>query len=307
MRRQQQLESAVPVAEPSDRRRLVAGRARAGQTPTVSKLLHFNLVGTVLGLLWLVIVLLPVYWMVITSVRHQAGYLTADPMVPSKPTIAQYHRVIDVGFLGYLRNSGILTAAVVLIVLVSSLMAGYAVVRGRGWIASGTFRLFLVGLAIPLQAVIIPIFYLVSKLQMYDTLWALIFPTAAFSLPISVLILVNFLRDVPTELFEAMRIDGASEWQMLWRLAVPLSRPALLTVGIFSALNAWNGFLFPLVLTQSSDTRVLPFALYDFQTQFGINVPAVLAAVILTTGPVFLLYLVGRRQLLGGLTAGFSR
>ena len=104
-----------------------------------------------------------------------------------------------------------------------------------------------------------------------------------------------------------MKIDGASEWQMLWRLAAPLSRPALLTVGIFAALQAWNGFLFPLVLTQSSGTRVLPFALYDFQTQFGINVPAVLAAVVLTTLPVFALYLVGRRQLLGGLTAGFSR
>jgi raffinose/stachyose/melibiose transport system permease protein len=94
---------------------------------------------------------------------------------------------------------------------------------------------------------------------------------------------------------------------MLWRLAAPLSRPALLTVGIFSALNAWNGFLFPLVLTQSSSKRVLPYALYDFQTQFNINVPAILAAVILTTAPVLLLYLVGRRPLLQGLAAGYSR
>ena len=85
------------------------------------------------------------------------------------------------------------------------------------------------------------------------------------------------------------------------------ARPALLTVSIFAALEAWNGFLFPLVLTQSDDTRVVPFALYDFQTQFGINVPALLAAVVLSTLPVFALYLVGRRQLLGGLTAGFNR
>jgi raffinose/stachyose/melibiose transport system permease protein len=306
--RQEQLDSPVlPVAEPEQGTAAAARRDRPSGSPQLGKLLHLNYIGAILGLVWLVVALLPVYWMVVTSVRHQASYLTADPMVPTKPTIAQYHRVIQVGFLSYLKNSGILTFAVVVLVLVSALMAGYAVVRGKGWLASGTFKLFLVGLAIPLQAVIIPIFYLVSKLHLYDTLWALIFPTAAFSLPISVLILVNFLRDVPTELFEAMKIDGASEWQMLWRLATPLSRPALLTVGIFTALNAWNGFLFPLVLTQSSSTRVLPFALYDFQTQFGINVPAILAAVILTTGPVLLLYLVGRRQLLGGLTAGFSR
>jgi ABC-type sugar transport system, permease component len=271
------------------------------------RLLHLNIPGALAGLIWLVIVAVPIYWMVVTSLRHQAGYLTADPLLPSKPTTSQYHRVIDVGFLSYLRNSAVVTFSVVLIVLVFALMAAYAVVRGRGWIASGVFRLFLLGLAIPLQAAIIPIFFVVNKLHLYDTLPALIFPTAAFSLPISVLILVNFLRDVPAELFEAMKIDGASEWQMLWRLATPLSRPALLTVGIFAALQAWNGFLFPLVLTQSSGTRVLPFALYDFQTQFGINVPAVLAAVVLTTLPVLALYLVGRRQLLGGLTAGFSR
>jgi raffinose/stachyose/melibiose transport system permease protein len=104
-----------------------------------------------------------------------------------------------------------------------------------------------------------------------------------------------------------MKVDGAGEWHMLWRLAAPLSRPALLTVGVFAALQAWNGFLFPLVLTQSNGTRVVPFALFDFQTQFGINVPALLAAVVLSTLPVFALYLFGRRQLLGGLTAGFGR
>lgn len=266
-----------------------------------------NFLGGAAGLVWLAIVALPIYWMVLTSVRHQAGYLTSDPLRPGRPTISEYTRVINAGFLTYTKNSAIVTLSVVAIVLVSSLMAAYAIVRGRGFLSSGVFQLFLLGLAIPLQATIVPIYYVVSQLHLYDSLGALIFPTAAFSLPISVLILVNFLRDVPTELFEAMRIDGATEWQMLWKLAAPLSRPALLTVAIFAALQAWNGFLFPLVLTQSPGTRVVPFALYDFQTQFGIDVPAVLAAVILSTIPVLALYLAGRRQLVGGLTAGFSR
>jgi raffinose/stachyose/melibiose transport system permease protein len=266
-----------------------------------------NVPGAVGAFAWLVVVALPVYWMVITSIRHQAGFLTQDPLVPPRPTSAQYHQVVDVGFPTYVRNSALVTVAVVVLVLVCALMTAYAVVRGRGRLSSGTFRLFLLGLAIPLQATIIPIYYVVGRLHLYDTLGALILPTAAFSLPISVLILVNFLRDVPAELFDAMKVDGAGEWHMLWRLAAPLSRPALLTVGIFAALQAWNGFLFPLVLTQSDSTRVVPFALYDFQTQFGINVPALLAAVCLSTLPVFALYLFGRRQLLGGLTAGFGR
>ena len=100
---------------------------------------------------------------------------------------------------------------------------------------------------------------------LYDTLWALILPSIAFAIPISVLIMTNFVRDVPGELFESMRLDGASDWQMLWRLVTPLAKPAIITVAIYDALNVWNGFLFPLILTQSSSKRVLPLSLWTFQ------------------------------------------
>jgi len=115
------------------------------------------------------------------------------------------------------------------------------------------------------------------------------------------------MRDVPAALFEAMRIDGASEWRILWSLVVPLSRPAMITVGIYTAIGAWNGFLFPLILTQSPGMRVLPLSLWTFQGEFTVDVPAVLAAVVLSSLPLFAAYLVGRRQLLAGLTAGFGR
>ena len=98
------------------------------------------------------------------------------------------------------------------------------------------------GLAIPLQATIIPLYLIIIKLKLYDTLLALILPSIAFAIPLSVLVLTNFIRDVPAELFDSMRVDGASEWAMLWRLAFPLTRPALLTVTIYNALTIWNGF-----------------------------------------------------------------
>jgi raffinose/stachyose/melibiose transport system permease protein len=120
-------------------------------------------------------------------------------------------------------------------------------------------------------------------------------------------VLSNFVRDVPRELFESMRMDGATEWGTLWRLAFPLTRPALVTVTIYNALGIWNGFLLPLVLTQSPDKRTIPLALVSFQGQFQVNVPAIAAAVTLTTLPILLLYAIGRRQLLSGLTAGFGK
>jgi raffinose/stachyose/melibiose transport system permease protein len=197
--------------------------------------------------------------------------------------------------------------AVVPAVLVS-FMAAYAIIRdGRRLFLRSSNGLFLMGLAIPLQATIIPIFLLIIKLRLYDTLPAMILPSIAFAIPLSVLVLSNFIRDVPNELFESMRVDGASDWQMLWRLAFPLTRPALITVTIYNGLTIWNGFLLPLVLTQSADKQTLPLALSAFQGQFGINFPATLAAVLLTLLPILALYILARRHVMSGLSGGFTK
>lgn len=132
-------------------------------------------------------------------------------------------------------------------------------------------------------------------------------PSVAFAIPISVLILTNFLRDIPKELYESMTVDGATDWRTFVSLVLPLSKPAIVTVGIYDALQVWNGFLFPLALTQSSEVRVLPLSLWTFQGEFTVNIPAVLAAVMLSALPILALYILGRRQLISGLTAGFSK
>jgi raffinose/stachyose/melibiose transport system permease protein len=260
------------------------------------------------GAVWLVVVLLPVYWLVISSLRDQAGFLEASQLVPpSHPTLANYRLVASSGFGRYLFNSAVVTVATVALVVLGSLMAGYVIVRSRRRIARGAFTLFLAGLAIPSHAVIIPIYLVIVRLHLYDSLLALVLPTAAFGLPVAVLVTTAFLRDIPIELIEACRLDGASEWRILWSLAAPLSRPAMITVGIYTGIQAWNGFLFPLILTQSPGTRVLPLSLWTFQGEFTIDVPAVLAAVVLSSLPLFAAYLVGRRQLVAGLTAGFGK
>jgi raffinose/stachyose/melibiose transport system permease protein len=260
------------------------------------------------GAVWLLVVLLPVYWMVISSLRDQAGFLEANQLVPpGHPILTNYRLVLSSGFGRYLLNSALVTVATVVLVLLASLMAGYVIVRSRRRLARGAFTLFLAGLAIPSHAVIIPIYLVIVRLHLYDSLLALILPTAAFGLPVAVLVTTAFMRDIPTELIEASRLDGASEWRVLWSLAAPLSRPAMITVGIYTGIQAWNGFLFPLILTQSTGTRVLPLSLWTFQGEFTIDVPAVLAAVVLSSLPLFAAYLVGRRQLVAGMTAGFGR
>jgi raffinose/stachyose/melibiose transport system permease protein len=267
-----------------------------------------NLPGGLGGWLWLAVIVLPIYYVVITSLKNQAGFFATNPMLPpAEPTLDNYRLVLENDFARYFLNSVVVTLGTVIPALFVSFMAAYAIVRGKGRFVNWTNNLFLLGLAIPLHATIIPIYWMITRAHLYDTLLALILPSIAFAIPVSVLILSNFMRDVPNELFESMRLDGCSDWAMLWRLALPMTKPAVITVGIYNALHVWNGFLFPLILTQSPATRVLPLSLWTFQGEFSVNNPAVLASVVLATLPLLVLYIVARRQLISGLTAGFSK
>jgi raffinose/stachyose/melibiose transport system permease protein len=277
--------------------------------PGLRRLLRLNWLGGAASWLWLAIVVVPLYWIVVTSFKEQSAYFTNNPFAPpTAPTLDNYKLVIESDFPRYFLNSVVVALGTTLPAVLIAFMASYAIVRGSGSrFLGGVSGLFLMGLAIPLQATVIPVYLIIIRMQLYDSLLAIILPSIAFAIPLSVLVLSNFVRDVPKELFESMRVDGASEWGMLWRLAFPLTRPALVTVSIFTGLTVWNGFLLPLILTQSPDKRTLPLGLWTFQGQYSVNVPAVLASVVLTTLPILVLYAIGRRQLLGGLTAGFSK
>jgi len=267
-----------------------------------------NIAAGILGWLWLAIVLLPIYFIVVTSLRPREDFYQERPLsLPSRPTLDAYATVIGNDFGRYIGNSLVVTISTVAVTLLVALGAAFAVVRNRSRWSSRVFRLFLLGIAIPIQATIIPVYYLIVQLGLYDTLWALILPSVAFAIPLSVLILSTFLRDIPGELFESMTVDGAGELRILWSLVIPMTKPALVTVGVYNVLSVWNGFLFPLVLTQSAETRVLPLSLWSYQGEFTMNVPAVLAAVVLSALPILAAYIVGRRQLVSGLTAGFGK
>ncbi|HEX7741226.1 MAG TPA: carbohydrate ABC transporter permease, partial [Sphingobium sp.] len=236
----------------------------------VNRLLRMNWIGGTFGWLWLFIVMIPLYWIVITSFKTQANYFVTNTFEPpSDPTLDNYKTVLDNDILRYFFNSVVVTVGATVPAVVISFMAAYAIVRGvSNRVLRWTNNLFLTGLAIPLQAVIIPIYLIIIRLKLYDSLLAIVLPSIAFAIPLSVLVLRNFILDVPRELFESMYMDGATEWGILWRLAFPLTRPALVTVTIYSALGIWNGFLLPLVLTQSPEKRTIPLALVNFQGVF---------------------------------------
>ncbi len=301
--------ATITSEQPATRARRSTGRSAPERGSSLRGTKRPNWLGGLLSVVWLAIVILPVYWIIVTSFKSQSVYFLSNPLSPpTAPTLENYQLVIENDFIRYFLNSVIVAVGAVVPAVLLSFLAAYAIIRNAHRRSLRFMNsLFLMGLAIPLQATIIPVYLLIIKLGLYNTLAAIILPSIAFAIPLSVLVLSNFIRDVPKELFESMRTDGASEWGTLWHLAFPLTRPALVTVTVYNALAVWNGFLLPLILTQDPDKRLLPLALWTFQGQYGVNVPAVLASVMLTTLPILVLYVVGRRQLLSGLTAGFSK
>jgi raffinose/stachyose/melibiose transport system permease protein len=270
------------------------------------RLRPWNALTFVLGTGWLLVVLAPIYFMVLASLRTQGDYLTANPWLPTGPlTTSEYSTVFDAGLGTYLVNSLVVTASCIVLTVGISLGASFRMVR-RTSRASGAFlKVLLFGLAVPIQAIIVPLYLLIDKMHLYDTLQALILVMSASAIPVSVLIMLSYIRDIPRELLDAMSIDGANEWKVFAKLIWPLSLPVLATVAIYDGLNVWNNFLLPLVLTQSSSVSVLPLGLYKFEGLYGIDVPAILAAVVLSVLPLLVLYVGMRRQMVRGI-GGFS-
>jgi len=265
-------------------------------------------VSLLLALLWLVFAAGPVYYMLVVSFEPENSFLSSNPWFPTAGvTTANYSAVFSSGFGQYLLNSVITTVGTTVLAVTVSLLAAHVIVRRARGLSAVIFRIFLVGLAVPVQALIIPLYVEILRLHLYNTLFALIIPLSAFAIPLTVLILVNFLRDVPRELIDAVQIDGAGPVRQLTALVIPIAKPAITTVAIYDALMAWNNFLFPLIFTQSSNVAVLPLAIFDFSGEHLVDIPEIMATVFLSVAPLFVLYLGARRQIIGGLTAGFSR
>jgi raffinose/stachyose/melibiose transport system permease protein len=207
----------------------------------------------------------------------------------------------------FLLNSVILTAVCIVLTVTLCLGAAYRIVRRQSRWVGVSFSLLLFGLAIPIQAIIVPLYIMIDKMHLYNTMYALILVLTAAAVPVSVLIMVSFVRDIPRELISAMMIDGGTEWTVFRRLIWPLSRPVISTLAIYNGLNVWNNFLLPLVLTSpDSSWTVLPLGLDNLKGEYTTDVPVLMAGVLLSTLPLVILFIFMRRQVmtsLGGIIA----
>ena len=202
-------------------------------------------------------------------------------------------------FLLAFANSTLVAIAVTGLQTITSALAGYALSRFRFWGRQAVLLIVLATLVIPFQLLVIPVFLILKWGHLINTYGALILPTAANGF--GIFLLRQYFQTIPVELEEAAALDGATQWQILWRVMLPLARPALVTLFLFTFIGEWNDLFKPLVFTTRPELQTVQLSLASFQEQFTNNWPLMMAAVVIATVPVVLLFLVGQRQFIQGI------
>ena len=202
-------------------------------------------------------------------------------------------------FLLAFANSTLVAVAVTLFQLLTSAMAGYALARLKFRGRQGVLLLLLTTLVIPFQILVIPIFLILRWGHLINTYWALILPTAANGY--GIFLMRQYFLTVPLALEEAAIMDGATRWQVLWHILLPLSRPALVTLSLLTFIGEWNDLFKPLVFTTRPEMRTVQLTLAAFQEEFTSSWSLLMAAVVIATIPVIVLFLIGQRQFIQGI------
>jgi raffinose/stachyose/melibiose transport system permease protein len=254
-------------------------------------------------LLFSVIALYPIVGIVLTALAPPGEAVGLG--LPSSLHFDNFSNAWDEGhFSTYLRSSVIVAVAVVTASTVLSILAGYAfgTMRFRG--STVGFYVFLVGLMVPQEALVVPLYFDLRRLELTDTYWALILPQVALSVAFGTFWMRAFFLATPRSLLEAARIDGASSWMTLWRVLVPFGRPAILTMMVLVFMWTWNEFLLALVMVSSENLRTAPLGLAFFQGQHTSDLSLLAAGAVIVATPVVIVYVFLQRHFIRGMLSG---
>jgi multiple sugar transport system permease protein len=253
--------------------------------------------------------LLPFLWMVSTSFKSATEIVKLPPtLIPEKVTLQSYQTIFNdprVPLAHFYLNSIIVTASVVLMVLFTSSLAGYVFAKYQFFGKNVVFTLLLASMMVPFQVMMIPLYLILVRLGITDSLLGLIVPgaTSAFG----IFLMRQFIESIPSELIDAARIDGASEFGIYTRVILPQMGAALATLGIFQFMGTWNDYLWPLIVITTTEKRTLPIMLTWYNSQHGARFDLTMAASVLVILPVLVVYFLFQRWVVRGIAlTGFK-
>ena len=262
-------------------------------------------VAFILAIFWLAVSFMPFVFMVFNSFKEKFEMLTKGVFqLPDALNWNNYTEVLKGGFGTYFKNSVIVLAISLILLLFIASCASYPLARFKFKLANPIYALIVACMSIPVHITLIPVFKMAKSTGLYDSIWALIGPYIAFAVPISVFILTSFMKEIPREIEESAEIDGCGKIQMFFSMILPLAKPGLATLAIYNGVNMWNEFSFAYTLTQSSANRTLPLAIWEFQGQYSMNTPMIMAVLTLTLLPMIIMFIIFQDKLVKGMTAG---
>ena len=252
-----------------------------------------------------IIYIAPLLWVVLASIKSNTEVLNSPFTLPKLIQWDNYKVAWNAGKLGIATLNSVIVSSITLVVsMLVGAMAAFAIGRMRFKLASPTLTYFLIGMMIPVHCVLIPLFVTFSKINMTNHLQSLILPYITFSLPMTIFIMVNFFREMPTDMFEAACIDGSSIYGCFFKIALPLSKTGLFVTGLMTFVNNWNELLLAMVFISDTNRKTLPVTLTYFVGPYSTNYVQMFAAIVIAVAPSIVVYSCFSNQIVEGLTAG---
>ncbi|NLT94308.1 MAG: carbohydrate ABC transporter permease [Clostridia bacterium] len=262
----------------------------------------------VLLLIYAALIIVPLTMVVFTSFKSTQNFYHNPIGIPEPFIVDNYVAMFErANMFTYFKNSVIVTASTIIIVLILASMISYCIMRLKGWKGNLLYSFFILGMMLPAQVNMIPLYGIVSKLGLTNSRIGLILVSSTAFLSVAVYIIGGYMKTLSHEMIEASSIDGASEWQIYTRIALPLSAPAMATAAIFVFVMVWNDLLYPLLFITDNALKTMPLALLDFQGEYLTNYPMIFAGVLIASIPVVIAYLFLQKYFVAGMTAGATK
>ena len=255
--------------------------------------------------LWAFVAIFPIWTLIVNSFKPQKEIFSNPFGLPQNFTLDGYKAVWNKGnFDVYFLNTLYVTAISLTLIILFGSMAAYALAKWNSKASTAFYIFFIAGLMIPIRLGTIDLVRLMQFLNLQDTIWSLIPVYVAMGMPISIFILTAFVKNLPREMFDAAKVDGASEWRIYLQIVLPLLRPAIATVAIFNMMKIWNDFWFPLVFIRAEESRTIALGVSLLFGQYRTDWTRALSTLSLAAIPILILYVLLSREFIKGLTAG---
>jgi raffinose/stachyose/melibiose transport system permease protein len=273
----------------------VAGRAKSRGRWTIMPATYLVAI-VIIG-----ITVVPLLFVFVDGFRTTADINASPAGVPHPWTWVNYSSILTTApFWQFLGNSLMIAVVATVLAVVLGSMAAFALSRYEFRGREFWYTLFVSGLLFPIGVAALPLYLLLQQLGLLDSQWGVAIPEAAFALPMTMVILRPFMRAVPGELEEAAMVEGASRFRFLWQILLPLSKPALVTVGLLAFVTSWNQYLLPLLVFTTTSRFTLPLGAATYQSQYSVNTGAVLAFTALAMLPALAVFMFAERYIVAG-------